>query len=100
MRWPDKKLASSLLHGFRIVGKIEESHVFKTRETPDVHDPQSLLAEHDSNLRAWFSKGTCKEQQFLKEACEADYKKGFGSELLPKAQVDRRLGFKNWSSKF
>ena len=32
MRWPDKKLAASLLHGFRIVGSVEMSNMVKPRD--------------------------------------------------------------------
>ena len=93
MRWPDRKLPFSLLHGFTIVGDIEESGVFKPRhDDPPVGDPQQLLEDHDANLRAWFSGRPPAEHRFMVEECEKDRKAGFGSDLLTRAQVDRMFG--------
>ena len=56
MRWPDVDLPGNLLRGFKIVGTIPSSGVFKQVEVQNADDPAELLKDNERKLAEWSSK--------------------------------------------
>ena len=95
LRWPDRQQALGYLQGFRVVGEIETSKIFKPiPTTPLDHNffGQAAIEEVDQAQRAPEPKNA---DEIYRQTLE-EIDKGFTEPLCSAEEVDRRFGKGEW----
>ena len=99
IKWPDKLLARRFITGFKVVGEMEHSGVFRKQDSvPDFVDKNELLKKHDERLAFWARKQHSGDEEELLNMAVLDSNRSFAEVPTTKAELDQRFGVNGWAS--
>ena len=100
IRWPDRHLAVEYVRGHKIVGHIESSGVFRAcggEEITEHELREGFLGEKaEAFIDGIMSRQPRKESADIERLMAAETEKGYQSQPVTKADMDRRYGLGNW----
>ena len=100
LRWPDRKLATEYVSGHHIVGHIESSGVFRAQDGQEISRQELykgfLGQEAIDFIDGMMSRQPRRDPADIERLMMAETKKGYQSEPVSKAEMDRRYGPGAW----
>ena len=102
LRWPDVHLASRFVSGFRIIGNVEMSNVFRPVETVQMSDAcmKQALLDSAARTREEFQRRhrPSEGDDHCLEACDKDEKRGVAGPRLSARDCDEKYGVGGWAA--
>ena len=98
MGWPDWRLAQRFITGFDIIGRLEETGIWKRCESQEPISEGQLLMESSVMLQGMTSRRPDVEATFLWESCLKEHEKGWAAAPVSKAVLDRKFGARGWAA--
>ena len=97
LRWPDRNQAISFIQGFPIVGEIPRTGIFREILPKDVEDVHAWLGDDAARrVDEIMSKGPPRFVSEIWTVTQQEIDKGFCSQPLTRADVDKRFGRGGW----
>ncbi len=98
-RWPDWRLPSRFVSGFRIVGVLERAAVFAPLPRAERQVTISGMIAGNISIREQVEAAHAhQDAEFLVQCCRDDQAKGSGGPLLTEAQVDEQFKAGQWTA--
>ncbi len=100
LRWPDRQLAVEYVRGHHIVGHIESSGVFRARAGREISEDELtqgfLGQEAVVFIDSLMSRQPRRDSADIERLMVAETEKGYQSEPMAKAEMDRKYGVGRW----
>ena len=100
MRWPDRNLACEYVEGHSIVGHIQTSGVFRARSGKEISKDElanGFLGDQAITfIDRMIARQPRKDSSDIERLMKAETAKGYQSEPVVKAAMDRKYGIGGW----